>query len=339
MTFWPFRRQTRFSNPHKQPSQFHSLFELWEALSLWAAEVVLTLTGLKRDPEDLIELKDDPATSRLYPHIDCDKPTAMWVNHSSFFVSTSNVHFITDPIWSRRCSPVSFAGPVRHHLPARAIDNMPPIDFVLISHNHYDHLDSFSTKAIKKLNPNVLFCVPLGCGPWFAKRKLPFVEFDWWQSGRWQIGDAFVKITAVPAQHFSGRGLFDHNDTLWVGFVVEVDTKKQRRTFYYCGDTGYNPLDFKEIAAKLGPFDLSLIPIGAYQPSAILSPIHIDPYEAVKVHKEVGSALSLACHHSTFALGQEPLGLPRQELVKALEQQGVDPKTFLAPQFGQWVNW
>ncbi|MBS0629062.1 MAG: MBL fold metallo-hydrolase [Verrucomicrobia bacterium] len=271
------------------------------------------------------------------PHREHDpnQPWAMWIGHSTYLISIGGVHLLTDPIWSKRCSPVPFFGPKRKTAPPLKISQLPKIDYVLISHDHYDHLDRRTVERLRRRFPHILWIVPKGVKKWFEKRGIKqVVELDWWEEA--YIEGAF-KVSAVPTQHFSGRTTPHANRTLWLGYVFEeLNTKK---TFYFVGDTGYNPYDFKAIGARFPKIDLSLIPIGAYSPRQFMSTVHIEPKDAVHIHKDVGSKFSLGMHWKTFRLSEEPQEQPPYDLLKALKAQNIDPKTFLAPDPGIKINW
>jgi N-acyl-phosphatidylethanolamine-hydrolysing phospholipase D len=259
-------------------------------------------------------------------------PFAIWVNHSTFFIQVDGLHFLTDPIWGRRCSPVDFLGPVRKHPPALELHNLKKVDHVLISHNHYDHLDRRTVLALHKFYPNIQWWVPLGVKKWFLRLGITQVqELGWWES----LSHNGIHFTAVPTQHFSGRTLKDTWKTLWLGWVVETQSKR----FYFVGDTGYNPFDFKSIGKKWPYMDLSLIPIGSYLPKKFMSPVHIDPFHAVQIHQEVSSKQSIGMHWCTFKLSDEDAFRPPYDLFLALQEQKIDPRSFLAIPPGHGINW
>lgn len=263
------------------------------------------------------------------------KPWAMWIGHSSYLISVNGTHILTDPVWSKRCSPVPFAGPKRKIPPPLALEELPKIDIVLISHDHYDHLDRPTVKKLHRLYPDILWVVPKGVKKWFKRQGIKnTVELDWWDEA---LVNSSFKITAVPSQHFSGRNAPHSNRSLWVGYVFEeLQTSK---VFYFVGDTGYNPYDFKNIGEKFPNIDLSLIPIGAYSPRKFMAPVHIEPRDAVNIHKDVGSKFSLGMHWKTFRLSEEPLDQPAFDLLRTLKAEKIDPATFLAQDPGYKINW
>lgn len=265
-----------------------------------------------------------------------DLPKAMWINHSTFLISINGLNILTDPVWSERCSPLTFIGPKRRHRPSKELEALPAIDIVLISHNHYDHLNKKTVKRLHKRFSNILWLVPLGLKKWFNRLGIEnVIERGWWEEEVFDLKENKIKATAVPTQHFSGRHLFDANKTLWVGWVVEINNKR----LYFVGDTGYNPYDFKQIGESFSSMDLSLIPIGTYVPRKFMSPVHVEPKNAVRIHKEVNSKLSIGMHWKTFNLSDEPFHQPPFDLLKALEKEEIDPLSFVALEPGREINW
>lgn len=250
-----------------------------------------------------------------------------WLGHASVLVKGGGITALTDPQFSERSFPVQWAGPKRKVPSPLAANELPPVDVVLISHNHYDHLDEDTVKAIAKLQPNALFLVPLGVEKTLQSWGIEHVKaMDWWDTVKVRGSE----ITFVPARHWSARTLLDRNCTLWGGWVV----KNSQLSFYFTGDTGYGN-DFREIGKRLGPFDLSAIAIGAYQPRWFMKAQHIDPAEAVQIHKDVGSRQSLGVHWGTFELTDEPLDQPIGDLQKAKAAAGLADDDFvLLPQGG-----
>ena len=245
-------------------------------------------------------------------------PNVTWIGHSTLLVQMEHVTFLTDPIWSDRPSPVSFAGPSRYVDPGVALEDLPPIDFVIISHNHYDHLDLPTLRQLSALNADTVFFVPLGNGDLLRKNKIERVrEMDW--------GDvvAFkgVEVHCLPNQHWSKRSLTDTRKALWASWAI---TGPGRR-FYFAGDTGYFS-GFKEIGAKLGPFDLAAVPIGAYEPSSMMKASHMNPEEAVQAALDVKATNAVAIHYGTFKLSDEPINEPPKRFKAAAQDTslGVD---------------
>lgn len=263
----------------------------------------------------------------IKPLATSDSLRVTFINHTTFLIQVNKVNILTDPVWSRRVSPFSFAGPKRKRLPGINFTDLPKIDVVILSHNHYDHLDIHTVKELARIH-QCRFIVPLGVKTFLELEKIERVEeLDWWKTSSEINGIGFQ---SVPAQHFSGRGGFDRDATLWCGYVIHAPLDK----IYFAGDTGYNTHTFKRIGQELGPFQLSLIPIGAYKPSWFMSPIHCSPEEAVLIHKDVQSSLSIATHFGTFPLADDGYEDPINDLEKALLQYGVERNEFIIPKEG-----
>jgi L-ascorbate metabolism protein UlaG (beta-lactamase superfamily) len=228
-----------------------------------------------------------------------------WVNHSTFLIQTEGLNILTDPIWAERCSPVQFAGPKRHHAPGIRFEELPPIDVVLISHNHYDHMDASTLERLKREHHPRMF-VALGNAA-FLKGA---TDLDWWQSAELAPG---VRLHAVPAQHFSSRGMTDRDANLWCGFVLETP----HGAIYFAGDSGWGP-HFAMIRERFGAMRLALLPIGAFRPEWFMCAVHISPKDAVRAAQALDAQLSIPMHYSTFNLGDdgqdEPLVALREEL-------------------------
>ena len=252
---------------------------------------------------------------------------AMWVGHSSVMINHSNVTVLTDPQFSDYASPFSFVGPRRATSAPFTPAELPLLDVVIISHNHYDHLDEYSIKQICKHQPTVKFVVPLG-----VKRLLTewgatdVIELDWWQS----VEINGVTFQPTPVQHWSKRSTFDRNKTLWAGWFVQW----QDFSFYFAGDTGYSN-DFKEVADRLGRPSLAAIPIGAYAPREFMKSSHINPEEAVRVFKDLGAKYAIAIHWGTFKLTLEKMNEPPLRLEQAIRIAGVSKTRFRVLQHGQ----
>lgn len=253
-----------------------------------------------------------------------------WVGHDTFVVQWGGLNLITDPHFSERASPVSFAGPKRWAAPGLGFEQLPPMDVVLVSHNHYDHLDAASVMRLAREHPGAHFIVPRGLRRWFVKRGAErVIELDWWQA----VEVAGCRVTAVPAQHFSGRGLRDRNRVLWCGFVVE----RAGRRLYFAGDTGYSR-DFADIGARFAPVDLALLPIGAYEPRWFMQSMHVNPEDAVKIHRDIGARLSVAMHWGTFRLTTEPMDEPPRRLAAARAAAGLTEDAFRVLAHGQTIR-
>lgn len=233
---------------------------------------------------------------------------ATWIGHSTVLLQIGAMNVLTDPIWSERASPVSWAGPRRLVPPAVSLASLPPIDVVVLSHDHYDHLDAPTVRALATAHPAARWVAPLGVGGLLTRLGVSQVaELDWWQSTH----AADTVVTAVPAQHFSGRSLANRDSTLWAGFAIAAGGWR----VLFGGDTGYHP-EFAEIGRRLGPFDLALLPIGAYEPRWFMRPVHMNAEEAVCAAIDLGTGAGadapalLATHWGTFRLTDEPMDEP-----------------------------
>jgi len=279
----------------------------------------------ERTPGKWIAKKDLKPGTRPLPRYD-GGVRITFVNHSTFLIQVDGVNIITDPVWSERVSPFTFAGPKRMRPPGIAFDDLPRIDLVLLSHNHYDHLDVATLKRIHdKYNPQ--FIVPLGVSAYLRSKKIDLVrELDWWQ--KTSFGAAFT-IECVPAQHFSGRGTFDRDKTLWCGYAIHGN----HGNVYFAGDTGYNPETFREIGVRTKP-TLAIIPIGAFKPEWFMSPIHCSPNEAVQILLDLGSPQSIASHFGTFPLADDSCDDPIDGLRNALKLNKVPEDKFIVLQEG-----
>lgn len=230
------------------------------------------------------------------------------VNHATLLIQTRNVNILTDPMWSERCFPVSFMGPKRHHAPGIRFEELPPIDAVVISHNHYDHLDVPTLQRLaREHRPRIL--AGLGNDAFLRTQGLSGEALDWWQSA--SVGD--VRVHAVPAQHFSSRGLGDRDANLWCGYVIETPDGP----IYFAGDTGWGP-HFEMIRERFGKPRVALLPIGAFRPRWFMKAVHISPEEAVRAAQILGAAVSIPMHYGTFHLGDDGQDEPVEVLRKAL---------------------
>ncbi|MCH9611603.1 MAG: hypothetical protein S4CHLAM102_00730 [Chlamydiia bacterium] len=271
--------------------------------------------------------------------LDDSAPKATWLGHSTFLIEVGPLTILTDPIWSDRCSPLPFFGPIRRHPVPMTMDELPDVDVVIISHNHYDHLDEYSVLELHKRFKEIQFIVPRGVKGWFTRRGIENCqELDWWQEHQIPIQNDEIlscMVYGTPSQHNSGRSPFDRNKSLWMGAVLRVETKSWgRKQIYFVGDTGYNPSTFKAIGKQFGPMDLSCIPIGTYCPYTFMAPVHIDPVHAVDIHRDVASKLSIGMHYKTFRLSREDMDAPPYALYRAMQKKKLNPLTFLATEPG-----
>jgi L-ascorbate metabolism protein UlaG (beta-lactamase superfamily) len=260
-----------------------------------------------------------PVEPRRPPQVGPDDVVVTFVGYSTFLIQVGVTSVLTDPVYAERASPVAFAGPRRVRPPGVRFDDLPSISLVLLSHNHYDHCDLGTLRALdRRFAPRLV--TPIGNGPLLRSARIRHVEeLDWWQSA----STAPLPITLTPAQHFSSRNPFDRNRALWGGFLIEA----RGRRILFAGDTGYGP-HFREIAARLGPIDLALLPIGAYEPRWFMKDIHTNPAEAVQAHVDLAARQSIGMHFGTFPLTPEAIDAPVRELAKALRERGVPADRF-----------
>ena len=267
---------------------------------------------------------DDVISSIPPRRIENDKLRATFINHSSLLLQQRTANILTDPIWSERATPFHSIGPRRHRAPGVRKEDLPPIDILLLSHNHYDHLDVPSLRWLTEQG-QFLTVVPMGVAALLQSLGLRnIVQLDWGDSH--VCGD--TTIHCVPALHFSARGPFDRNRSLWCGYVIEA----QDRTIYFAGDTGYGD-HFQQIRDRFGPPSLSLLPVGAYEPRWFMSPIHMAPEEALRAHTILASPTSIAIHHGTFQLADDSVDQPITVLAE-LEA----PKSFVVLNNGQSIQ-
>jgi L-ascorbate metabolism protein UlaG (beta-lactamase superfamily) len=256
--------------------------------------------------------------------------TVTWVGHSTLLVQLDGVNALTDPQWSDRASPFSFAGSRRVTPPGLRFEDLPSIHLVLISHDHYDHLDVATVRRLAAIH-RPRFLVPLGLKAWFAELGITDVEeLDWWET-RTVRG---LTLTCLPAQHFGSRTPWDYNRRLWSGWAV---AGRDRRLFF-AGDTGYYDI-FGEIGRRLGPFDLAAIAIGAYLPAAIMRLTHTTPEEALRVFADVGGRRLIPIHWGTFDLAEEPLEEPPERLAREARRLGLDPQRIWLVKHGETRRW
>jgi N-acyl-phosphatidylethanolamine-hydrolysing phospholipase D len=254
-------------------------------------------------------------------------PTLTWVGHATLLVQMGGRSFLTDPIWSPTASPVSWLGPRRYVAPGLDLEALPAIDFVLISHSHYDHLDLDTLERLAERDAGTRFLVPLGNAALLREAGIERVEeFDWGEGTR--VGD--VEITCVPSQHWSQRGLSDARRALWCAWVAAAP----ERRFYFMGDSGWFP-GFADVGRAFGPFDLAAVAIGAYQPTAMMRPHHVDPEEAVQAGRALGARRLVAMHWGTFDLSDEPLDEPPRRFRAAAAAAGYDEQSAWVLRIGE----
>ncbi|PKM22087.1 MAG: phospholipase [Gammaproteobacteria bacterium HGW-Gammaproteobacteria-14] len=260
-------------------------------------------------------------------------PRLTWLGHSSFLFQYRHCNVLTDPVFSERCSPVQFAGPKRYTPAPLSVAELPDITHVLISHNHYDHLDEKTVLELdRRFSGRLTFYVPTGVADWFRRRDIhSVVEIGWWQSS--VDATASAEVFCLPAQHFSGRGPTDRNASLWCSWLMEIAGFR----LYFAGDTGYASL-FADIGDVFDGIDLALLPIGAYDPRWFMAPVHVAPDEAVRIHRDIRAKVSVAMHWGTFVLTSEPMDEPPRRLRQAMAEAGVKDNEFRVLQHGETVD-
>ena len=259
---------------------------------------------------------------------------ATWIGHSTVLVQFAGLNILTDPLFSNRASPVQFAGPKRVRQPGLKVDELPPIDVVLLSHNHYDHLDVPGLRQLLR-HHSPLFITLLGNRRYLrrVRRSIDCIELDWRKSQ--SIGTA--TITAMPALHWSKRGFDDANQALWGSFIVSTE----HGSLYFAGDTGYGDGSiFREVRERFGAPRLSLLPIGAYEPRWFMKSQHMNPDDAVLAHMDLESKISIGIHHGTIQLTNEAIDRPVTDLRKSLAERNIHSDAFLTPDAGEtlWID-
>ena len=238
---------------------------------------------------------------------------AVWIGHSTFLIKKNGITILTDPIFSDRASPFKNIGPRRLIPPAILLDELPKIDYVTISHNHYDHLDIDSLVSISKLYPQTVFLVPAGDKKLLKRKKIKNIyEFKWWES----FNGKDIVLTFTPVQHWSKRGLFDRNQSLWGGWNIAF----KNYSIFHAGDTGYSQ-DFIDTKLKLGSPKYAFIPIGAYDPEWFMSSSHVNPEDAVQIMIDLEAEKGFGMHWATFTLTDEDTLEPKQRLKEATNNE------------------
>lgn len=290
-----------FKNTHAPPDQ-----SLTQLLQWWLKhrQVIANLDHKKIDVKPILAktltLKDDSVIQ------------VTWLGHSSILLQIKGFNILFDPIFSNRASPFSFIGPKRRSKLPIKLEHLPNIDYIIISHDHYDHLDPEAIEKIVALNPDVQILTPLAYKKWFEKMSIYNVfELDWWE----QLDNDKLTFHLTPAQHWCRRTLFDKNQRLWGSWLIETEGFK----FYFAGDSGYGD-HYKAIYKKFGSIDFSAIPIGSYLPNWIMKFQHMKPMEAAKAHIDLASKFSLGIHWGTFILSDEALHQPKEDLLFAIKK-------------------
>jgi N-acyl-phosphatidylethanolamine-hydrolysing phospholipase D len=277
-------------------------------------------------PSDVPRVTPDGAALRA----NLSAPTVTWVGHATMLVQLQGTNLLTDPHWGERASPLSWAGPKRLQPPGLAFEDLPPIHVVLISHDHYDHLD-IGTVTRLAVSHDPVFVVPLGLKAWFEEQGITrVVELDWWGS----VEQRGLRIVCTPAQHFSQRSLGDANTRLWASWAVVGS----ERRFYFSGDTGYFA-GFREIGERLGPFDLTAMAIGAYMPPAIMRFVHLTPEQAVQAHEDLRGTTLVGIHWGTFDLAEEPPDEPPARMLAEASRRALAPDRAWILKLGETRRW
>ena len=341
------------TKPHHTPTGFRNTYSgavhkpvgdllrwKWEAL----------LAGVPKPPQAPIpvvapDLALITGYRRTAAAADAMSPPALtWIGHATTLVQANGLNVLTDPMFSERAAPVQIVGPQRAQPPGVALDDLPPIDVVIISHNHYDHLDRASVAALdlmaKGQGRGTLFLVPLGLKPWLATLGITnVVELDWWQQHTVQG----VEFHLTPVQHWSARGLGDQSETLWGGWAVLGPNLH----WYFGGDAAYSQ-DLADTRARLasrqggaqgGGFDLALLPIGGYEPRWFMRAQHMNPKEALQAHHDLAARHSVGIHWGTFTLTDEALDQPPLDLAAAKLADGLKDEAFVVMKIGQTLLW
>jgi N-acyl-phosphatidylethanolamine-hydrolysing phospholipase D len=251
--------------------------------------------------------------------------TVTWVGHATFLIQLDGFNVLTDPHWGKRASPVSFAGPRRLVDPGLRFDDLPPIHAVIVSHDHYDHLDRNTIRRIASAH-DALFIVPVGLRSLLADmgaRRV--IELDWWDST--SLGS--LTFVCTPAQHSSGRTLIDGNERLWSSWAIVGSHKR----LFFAGDTGYFA-EVRDIGARLGPFELALVPIGGYSSFAARHPNHLSPEEAVQLFQALGGQRLVPMHWGTFDMNVEPFAEPPTRLLREATRRGLEARVTVLPPGG-----
>jgi N-acyl-phosphatidylethanolamine-hydrolysing phospholipase D len=314
--------------PHHTPGGFRNLdpaARIGQGFLRWQWQ--RRLGGLPKPPEAAHrDWRVAPDLALL--HSTTGNPSVTWIGHATVLLRLGGLNVLTDPHFSERASPVSFAGPKRYHPPGVALADLPEIHAVVISHNHYDHLDLDSVRQLYERSGGRLhFFVPLGLKAWFADLGIDTVsELDWWE----QAEIRGVRFTLTPVQHWSARGLFDRNRTLWGGWAINSPDLH----LFFVGDTGYSA-DFREIGRRLGPFDFAVLPIGAYEPRWFMRAQHVDPAEALRIHQDLRARQSLGVHWGAFEMADDALDAAPRALVAARREAGMDESEFFMLRVGE----
>ncbi|PAU61781.1 MBL fold metallo-hydrolase [Pseudomonas indica] len=304
----------RFRNLRPTPHKSFASFLKWQ---------------LNHEPQPAWIDQPGPASPPAIPQrVEGNDLRVTYINHATILIQQHGLNILTDPLWSQRASPFSFLGPRRHHPPGLSLDELPPIDVILVSHNHYDHLDLYSLRELARRFPKARVITGLGNGALIEAAGWSGVnEIDWWQS--LPLNEHLI-LHGVPAQHWSARARRDTNRTLWMGFVLA----SAEGPVLFPGDSGLGP-EFGLIRERFGPLRFAALPIGAYAPRWFMRDNHMNPDDAVQAHLTLESQSSMAIHFGTFRLSDEGQFAPLRDLAKALTERQVAPERFRAPAPGE----
>lgn len=280
------------------------------------------------DPSEL----PSTAPEIAIPRADVSETRVTWVGHSTVLIQHAGLNLVTDPHWSERAAPVQWTGPARLVPPGVDFDQIPPLDAVILSHDHYDHLDDRTVRRIAAAHTGATWFAPLGYRDWLSRRNVrKVVELDWWKSAPLEGVGGSARITALPAQHWTRRGLRSQ-DRLWASWGISTEG---RGSIYFGGDSGYFP-GFRMIGERLGPFDVALLPIGAYEPRWFMKHDHMNPQEAVQAYLDLGGrGVFGALHWGTFRLTDEDPLEPPMVARAEWHRKGLDDSNLWIPRHGE----
>jgi L-ascorbate metabolism protein UlaG (beta-lactamase superfamily) len=294
----------------------------------FAGQPLSAVLRMLREPRTPWPVSVDGA-SRQPPALDEDVAVITFIGHATFLIQTAAGNILTDPMYSLRAGPLNVLGPRRVRQPAVPFDQLPSISIVALSHNHYDHCDLRTLRILAdRFDPIVV--TPLGNGALVRSTGIRRVEeLDWWDEAK----TTAVPITLTPAQHFSARSPLDRNRALWGGFVLDAAGTR----IFFAGDTAYAPL-FRDVRQRLGPIDLALLPIGAYEPRWFMQAVHMNPAEAVQAHLDLEASESVGMHFGTFQMTTEGIDEPLRALDEARRARQIPSSQFRALDFGESVH-
>ncbi len=321
----PYYDPNDSTKPHHTREGFRNNYSQIAPPGYWKWQWERWRDGRPQPPKEATPRVDSEAD---FLKANATEPTLTWLGHASVLLQVGSYNILTDPQQSERASPVGFYGPRRHAAPGLSFEQLPHIDLVLISHNHYDHLDLATVKRLARQDGSPpLFVVPLGLEKWMRDQGVGnVVELDWWD----RIGKGGLDIFLTPVQHWSQRTLWDRNKSLWGGFYIRHRTL----SFFFAGDSGYSQ-DFADIRKRLGAPDIAALPIGSYEPRWFMQMQHIDPTQAVQVHKDLGAKYSVGVHWGVFELADDSLDEPPQALSVARVSAGVPAENFFVLKLGE----